>query len=176
MLKKIPRPLFVIDHFFYPILAVIITVLVFARLNADGLSLGDAAALVALIAIFGLVWWLLRPRQTKNLPVNAISFMREVKHSHKHALLAFESEYCPKCMVLGGQVLRLEKSHPKDLKIYRLSVNREPGRTLFDQFDGRITPTYVLVDSKGNVVMEWPLILPANRVMYAVNHGEQQPT
>src|SRR5437762_1712231 len=112
MLKKIPRPLFVVDHFFYPILATIITLLVLARLKADGLSLGDLAALVALGVIFLLVWLLLRPRQTKNLPVNAISFMREIKHSHKHALLAFESEYCPKCMALGGQVMRLEKAQP----------------------------------------------------------------
>jgi thioredoxin-related protein len=177
MLKKIPRPLFLIDHFFYPILVVIVVLVAYAALNADGLSLGDAAILLALIAIFAVLWWRFHLRQSKNLPVNATAMLREIKHTHKHVLLAFESEYCPKCMAMGGQVARLEKSQPKDLKIYRVSVNREPGRTLFVQFDGRITPTYVLLDPKGNLVNEWPLVLPAQRVLYAVNHRqEQQPT
>ncbi len=177
MLKRIPRPLFLIDHFFYPILAVVVVLIAYAVLNADGLSLGDVAILVALAAIFVLVWWRFHLRQSDSVPVNAVALMREIKHSHKHALLAFESEYCPKCMTLGAQVHRIEKTQNKDLRIYRLSVNKEPGRALFKQFDGRITPTYVLLDSKGNVIMDWPLILPAERVLYAVNHGqEHQPT
>src|SRR5204862_823777 len=139
--------LFLIDHFFYPILAVVVMLIAYAVLNnADGLSIGDAAILLALVAIFALLWWRFHLRESKNLPVNATAFMREIKHSHKHTLLAFESEFCPKCMTLSGQVKRLEKSHPKDLRIYRVSVNKEPGRSLFNQFDGRITPTYVLVD------------------------------
>src|SRR5690349_1150335 len=116
MLKKIPRPLFLIDHFFYPILAAAVVLIAYAALNADGLSLSDAAILLALVAIFALVWWRFHLRQSKHLPVNATAMMREIKHSHKHALLAFESEFCPKCMTLGGQVSRLEKSQPKDLR------------------------------------------------------------
>ncbi len=168
MLKKIPRPLFLIDHFFYPILAVVVVLIVYSALNRDGFSLGDLAILAALVAIFAAVWWRFHPRQSKHLPVNAVAMTREIKHSHKYVLLAFESEYCPKCMAMGWQVSRLENSQTKDLKIYRLSVNKEPGRTLFEQYDGRITPTYILVDSRGNTVMEWPLVLPAERVLYAV--------
>jgi thioredoxin-related protein len=174
MLKKIPRPLFLIDHFFYPILAIVVVLIVETLLGVDGLSLGDLAILVALVALFALVWWRFHFRESKNLPVNATALMREIKHSHKHALLAFESEFCPKSLALGGQVMRLEKGHPKDFRIYRISVNKEPGRTLFQQFDGRITPTYVLVDTKGDVVKKWSLLLPAERVLYAVNHRQEQ--
>ena len=176
MLKKLPRPLFIVDHFFYPILAaliVLVLLLVFAN-SPDGVSLADLAILVALIAIFALVWWRFHARQQANVPVNATALLRAIKHSHKPSLIAFESEYCPKCMVLGRQVSRLSEMHLKNMNIYHLSVNKEPGRELFKQFDGRITPTYALVDEKGNLIEDWPLILPVDRVVYTVTR--QQPT
>ncbi len=178
MLKRIPRPLFLINYFFYPILAVIVVLVVFFRLNADNdLSLEDLGILAALVALFALVWWRFHAQQSKGLPVNATAMMREIKHNHKYALLAFESEFCPACMTMGVQVSRIENSKPKELTIYRLSVNREPGHSLARQFDVRATPTYILVDPKGSIIMDWPIVLPAQRILYAVNHGhEHQPT
>ncbi len=174
MLKKIPRPFFIIDHYFYPILAAIIVLIVLLLLNnADGLSLGDWVILAALVVLFALVWWVLRPRQSKNVLSNATAMMREIRHSHKHALIAFESEFCLKSMLLRWQAGRLQAMHHKNFTVYRISVNREPGRTLFKQFDGHITPTYVLVDPKGNVVTSSAVLLPKDRVMYAVTRPPQ---
>lgn len=174
MLKRIPRALFIPDRFAYPILAslvVLVLLIVFAS-SPDGLTVTDLAILVVLIAVFALVWWRFHARQNRNLPVNATALLRAIKHSHKPALIAFESEYCPKCMVLGRQLSRLSDMQIQNMTIYHLSVNREPGRTLFAQFDGRITPTYALVDAKGNLIDEWPLILPIDRVIYSVTRQQ----
>ncbi len=174
MLRKIPRAFFIPDRFAYPILAVLVVLvllLIFAS-SPDGLTLADLGILVVLIAVFALVWWRFHARQSHNVPVNATALLRAIKHSHKPALIAFESEYCPKCMVLGRQLSRLSDMQLKNMTIYHLSVNKEPGRTLFTQFDGRITPTYALLDAKGNLLEEWPLILPVDRVVYAVTRQQ----
>jgi thioredoxin-related protein len=174
MLRKIPRALFFPDRFAYPILAVLIVLLLFLAFanSADGLTLADLGILIGLTALFVLVWWRFHARPSHNLPVNATALLRAIKHSHKPALIAFESEYCPKCMVLGRQLSRLSDMHLQHMTIYHLSINKEPGRALFQQFDGRITPTYALVDEKGNLIEEWPLILPIDRVVYSVTHQQ----
>ncbi len=175
MLKKIPRPFFwVLNSFALIPLALIILIIVYAVRNAaDGMTLIDWVVLVALAVLMGLLWWLLHARAASGLPVNATALLRAVKHSHKYALLAFESEFCPLSMTLGRQANRLEKHHPKDLVVYRLSVNREPGRALFAQYNGRATPTYILIDHNGELVKEWTFVLPARRV---ANQITQRPT
>ncbi len=175
MLKKIPRPFFWVVNSFalIPIALIILIVLYAVRNAADGMSLIDWGVLVALVVLMALLWWVLHARAASGLPVNATALLRAVKHSHKYALLAFESEFCPLSMLLGWQANRLEKNHPKDLVVYRLSVNREPGRALFKQYEGRATPTYILIDPHGDVVKEWAYVLPAGRV---ANQIMQRPT
>jgi thioredoxin-related protein len=173
MLKKLPRPLFVVYHYAYPILAAIVVLIALALLNADGLNLIEVVILAVLIGLFVLGWWLFHTRQGKDTPVNATALLRAVRHSHKPALLVFESEFCVTSMLLKRQGSFLEKMRPRTLEIYHLSVNREPGRTLFRQYDGRITPTYVLIDPQGNVVVRSTLVLRKDSVMY--NTTRQHP-
>jgi thioredoxin-related protein len=174
MLRRLPRALFIPDRFAYPILSaltVLVLLLIFAN-SPDGLTVADLGILVGVMAVLALVWWRFHARQTRNVPINATALLRAIKHSHKPALIAFESEYCPKCMVLGRQLSRLSDMQLSNMTIYHLSVNREPGRALFRQFDGRITPTYTLLDAKGNLIEEWPLILPIDRVIYSVTRQQ----
>lgn len=173
MLKKLPRPLFIVYHYAYPILATIVVLVAFALLNADGLNLVELGVLIALIGVFVLIWWLFRTRQRKDTPVNATALLRAVRHSHKHALLVFESEFCVTSMLLRRQGSFLERMRPRPLETYRLSVNREPGRTLFAQYDGRITPTYILIDPQGNVVVRSALVLRKDRVLYNTTRQQQ---
>lgn len=166
MLKKIPRPFFWVFNSFVliPIALIILIVIYAVRNAADGMVLLDWLVLVAVVALMTLLWWLLHARPASDLPVNATALLRAVKHSHKHALLAFGSEFCPVSIMMGKAASDLEKRHPKDLVVYRLSVNREPGRTLFRQYHGRATPTYILIDPHGDVVKEWTFVMPAGRV------------
>ncbi len=175
MLKKIPRPFFWVFNSFalIPIALIILIVVYAVRYAADNMSLIDWGVLLALVVLMILLWWALHARAARGLPVNATALLRAVKHSHKYALLAFESEFCPLSMTLGRQAGWLEKHHPKDLVVYRLSVNHEPGRTVFKQYNGRATPTYILIDPHGEVVKEWTFVLPAGRV---ANQIAQRPT
>jgi len=144
-------------------LTAILVLLVLLLLNTDSLTM--VGILAAIIVVFGLAWVGLRARQSDDLPVNATAVMRTIKHHHKPALLVFVSEFSLGSMLLGSSAARLEGSQPKDFKVYRMSINREPGRALFDQFGGRVTPMYVLVDGKGNKVDAWTFVLPKDRVM-----------
>ncbi len=168
LLKALPRPLFILNYYAYLVMAVIIVLLAVALLASDGLSLFDLVVLLGLIAVFGLGWWFLHPQESADLPA-AFQTAHESERSYPYTLLAFESEYCPICMTMGRQQLtQLEAKQPDSLKIYRVSVNKDPGQSLFRQFDGRATPTYVLLDADHKVLMEWPLVLPIERILYAV--------
>jgi thioredoxin-related protein len=173
MLKKLPRPLFIVYHYSYLILAAIVVLIAFALLNSDGLTLLELVILAAVIGLFVLVWWLFRTRQRKDTPVNATALLRAVKHSHKPALLVFESEFCVTSMLLKRQGSFLERMRPRPLEVYRVSVNREPGRALFKQYDGRITPTYILIDPQGNVIVRSALVLRKDSIMYNTTRQHQ---
>jgi thioredoxin-related protein len=174
MAHYLRRFFLLIDHNLYPIIAVAVVLIALIALNStEGLSVIDLVILVALIAVFVLVWWLFRMRESKNVLTNATAQLREIKHAHKYALLAFQSEFCVKSMTLGRQVLQLEKTHPKNVTIYRVSVNKQPGKALAAQYEIGTTPAYVLIDPKGNMVKSWSLMLPADNVTSMVN---QQPT
>jgi thioredoxin-related protein len=170
--KKLPRPLSMTGAFLYPVMAAIIILVLLFVLAADELSLADWGILILAGALMFLIWWRFHARPSKEVPLNATSFIREAKHSHKYTLIALESEYCPNCMISEPRVKRLEENPPPNLKVYRVTIQREPGRSLFKQFGGRMTPTYVLLDRHGEVVEDWVLALPVERVMYAV--GQHQ--
>ncbi len=164
---------------------------VWARLNHFSFVFGTLALIlvVALLGIQGnpfvalliiptvlvgvvLLWWTAHARQSPNLPDTTEDFLGTLKQTGKYALLAFESEFClTSCLastLFGKRLLELERTRPDRFQVYSLSVLKNPGKTLFEQFEGRITPTYVLLDTQGNVVMDWPLVLPIERVIYAV--------
>jgi thioredoxin-related protein len=83
-------------------------------------------------------------------------------------MVALESEFCLSSTTVGARLSALEAAHPDKFQIYALSIFKEPGKRLFKQYKGRVTPTYVLLDPRGKVVMNWPLVLPVEKVSYAV--------
>src|SRR5947209_6633319 len=162
------RLLLLIDHYLYLVLAALIVLVTFFVFNADGLSLLDGVILIGLILAFTGLWWAFRMREGDNVLTNATATLRAIKHSHKHALLAFHSEFDATSMIIGRRVLKFEREQPKNVIIYRLSVNKEPGKTLAAQYHVGVTPSYVLLDPKGNVVKTWSMALPADSVNRAV--------
>ena len=95
MAHYLRRFFLLIDHYLYPIIAAAVVLIALITLNSsEGLSVIDLVILVALTAVFVLVWWLFRMRESKNVLTNATAQLREIKHAHKYALLAFQSEFC----------------------------------------------------------------------------------
>jgi hypothetical protein len=138
-------------------------------LGTDGYTWLDAAIIAAFAVLLVGLWWRFHARQSANVPDSSEALLQSITQSGKFAMLAFESEFCLSSTTLGMKLSELEKKHPEQFQVYALSVLKDPGRELFKQFQGRVTPTYVLLDGSGQVVMDFPLILPVERVIYAVN-------
>jgi hypothetical protein len=165
MLRNIPRQFVFLAIYGYLFVAAAVVVAALLLLNTENSLFVNLAIVAAVVAGLALVWWLRHPR-LKPQALDAAGLLREAISKEPYVLLAFESEYCGTCMAISGRITQLDNI--KGLKIYRLSVNREPGQTLFKKYDGRITPTYVLLNDRGEVVQDWPVVLPIDRVLYAV--------
>lgn len=166
MLKKLPRQVWLVGIYGYVVVAVVVVLVALVLLTQDNVSWLDVGLVVSVVALFTLVWWRAHPRLSVNVPPTGGDLLWQIGHSGKYTLLAFESEYCAMCMTVGARVDHL--SEVDGLDVYRLSVNSEPGRSLFHQYDGRMTPTYVLVNPRGERVQEWVVALPIERILYAV--------
>ncbi len=169
-LRKIPRPLFILNYYAYPIMAGMVVLVSVVLLSSNGMSLPEVGIPVLIVLILSLVWWRLHAHQSADLPATTEAMSAEVWRSQPYTLLAFESEYCPVCMTMERQVSRLEDLQIEALKIFKVSIHKEPGHKWFQQFDGRATPTYVLLNAEGQVVMDWPVVLPVERIHYAVTN------
>jgi thioredoxin-related protein len=166
MLKRIPRQVFLVNFYGYIVVAVMVVVAALFLLSSDDLYALDLVILAALVIGAGLLWWQFHPRLNVGVPDAADDLRAQIRRSGQHTLLAFESEYCPMCMTIGSRVTQLESV--EGLRVYRLSVNSEPGQTLFREYDGRLTPTYVLLGPHGERLQEWVIALPVERILYAV--------
>ncbi|MEP7288479.1 MAG: hypothetical protein ABI947_22230 [Chloroflexota bacterium] len=125
--------------------------------------------IIALTAVgFSVVWLKFHARETAGLPDNAPDLLREIERSGKYTLLAFESEFCLASTTVGQRLANLEAENPNRFRLYSLSVLKNPGKVLFERYKGRVTPTYVLLNPQGELMMEWPMVLPIERVLYTV--------
>ncbi len=142
------------------------------RLGVNGFTLLDGAIIAALIVVLVALWWRFHARQSPNVPATGGELLNDISRSGKFAMLAFESEFCLGSTTLGLRLTELEQKYPDKFQVYSISILKEPGKQLFAQFARRVTPTYVLLDDKGQVVMDFPLVLPVERVIYTVSQRQ----
>ena len=175
MMDRLPTPLRVFfNQYGYISLPLLPFVALIIALIAYGFSL--LSLVILMVVLLGLIafWVLTHARQTPNAPHSKMSLLEEIKSSGKFAMLAFESEFCLSSTRVGQQLSELEEHYPKQFQVYSLSVLKDPGKDLFKQYRGRVTPTYVLLDTQGKVVMDWPLVLPVERISYEVKRQSQE--
>lgn len=166
---KLPTPVFYFTQNVYVFLAVAVLLVAAVLLGGDGFSLIDVLVLAALVVFAIGLQRIARPVQSADVPDTAEALEAQLAQSDRLTLLAFESEYCPSCMATNPMVLKLEESNNPALRVIRLTIQHEPGKTLFKKYDGRLTPTFVLLDRRGNLMMDWLLTLPVNRVLFEAN-------
>jgi thioredoxin-related protein len=142
--------------------------LIVVLLGLDGFSVTDFVIIGLVLVLLGILWSRTHARQTTNVPTSNEDLMQSIKSSGKYAMLALESEYCLSSTNVGKRLIDLETSYPNDFQIYALSIFKTPGKELYESYKCRVTPTYVLIDPEGKVVMEYPLVLPVERVSYAI--------
>jgi len=171
---RLPRLLLIpINYFGWITIPVAVVIVVGALLGLDGFSAFDAVIVICLILVSGLLWWRYHARQSFNAPQNSQAVKDEIRQTGKYAMIAFQSEFCLSSTNVGQRLKALEDSYPAKFQIYELSILKDPGRELFQEYGGRVTPTYVLLDPRGHVVMDWPLVLPVERVAYTVSSGRK---
>ena len=172
-LQKLPTPLrILVNHYGFLTVPLVPLAILVVFLGQNGWSLVDFAILAVVVAAVILWWWTQHARQSQNVPASAPSLLNEIGQSGKYAMLAFESEFCISSTMVGKQLTELETAFPHKFQIYEISILQDPGKQLFKQYEGRVTPTYILLSPEGQVMMDWPLVLPIERVTYALKQQD----
>src|SRR5260221_6553712 len=164
-----------VNRFGFPLISALIilgTGLFFSR---DGFSPAELLILAVLIVAASVIWALAHARQSANVPDESSALFEQIHNSGKYAMLAFESEFCISSTTVGHRLAALEATYPDTFQLYSLSIFKTPGKELFEEYKGRATPTFVLVDPDGKMVMNWPLILPIDHVNYEINRKRPVP-
>jgi len=143
-------------------------IMVMLALNTD-LDLNVSLALSAMLAFAAfLIWWQLSPHLRRATPPasSVEALFNDIRTHQKPTLISLESDYCGYCMTIGKRIHQLE--HEEGLRVVRLSVHTEPGKSLAEQFRLDATPTYLLLDGDARLLQEWTIALPVERVRYDV--------
>lgn len=132
-------------------------------------SLVIPLATSASFAMLAFILWLRHSphlRQATPPTPSLETLFEEIRSGDTPVLISLESDYCAYCMTVGKRIHQLE--HEENLRLFRLSVHSEPGRSLVEQFGATTTPTYLLMDNNANLLQEWTIALPIERVRYDV--------
>lgn len=133
------------------------------------LDLSVSLTLSAIMAFAAfLIWWQLSPHLRRTTPPvpSTEALFNDIRTHQKPTLISLESDYCAYCMTVGKRIHQLE--HEEDLRVIRLSVHTEPGKSLAEQFRLNKTPSYLLMDGDAKLLQEWTIALPVERVRYDV--------
>jgi thiol-disulfide isomerase/thioredoxin len=168
---KLPRNFFLWNHYTYVVVAVAVFIASALILGTDGFALIDVLLIALVVTLSIVIQRVARPLPTAGLPDDADALVCQLSHSDRVTLLAFESEYCPTCMITNPMLLKLEQTNDPTLRVIRVNIQNELGMNLFKRYDGRMTPTFVLLDKRGHVLMDWILTLPVNRVLFEVKQA-----
>lgn len=166
------------NRYGYVSMAAMLWAMLSAMLTVPALTTG-ADMTLPLVASLGLallafaLWWWLSPHLRYVTPPapSQEALFEQIRSGQTPALISLESDYCAYCMTVGKRIHELE--HEENLRVFRLSVHTEPGKSLVDQFKVRTTPTYLLMDNQANLIEEWTIALPVERVRYDVRRHTQ---
>ncbi len=159
----------VFNHRFYPVLVGVVFVLAAVLLARDGVEWYDVAALAGVGVVSVGIWLLLRPQQSGPNSVQAIRAL--IKDGTQPTLIEFYSSYCVGCMAIQPVVDQLAKEAGERLRILRLSIDTEPGKTLMQEHKVVFTPTFVYYDARGNKVRDSVFVLDKAKILYDLEHA-----
>lgn len=170
-MERLPTPLLLaVNRYGYLSLLLLPALILVLLFGIEGYTTFELIVALAIGIAVVSFWWLTHARQTPNVPNSTPRFLDLIRQRQQYTVLALESELCLSSTQVGKQLEALEKAYPERFQLYALSIFQEPGREMYKEFEGRFTPTYVLLNPKGEVLMNFPLVLPVERVIYAVEN------
>lgn len=122
----------------------------------------DFVALGVVIAGLVVAWLLLHPRQTPL--VGDARTVQSMIGQGVPVLLEFQSPFCIHCTQMKPVVDKLENELGDELRVIRVNAQEEAGRTLAPVYMFEYTPTFLLFDAQGNVLMRQTGDLDTERV------------
>jgi thiol-disulfide isomerase/thioredoxin len=154
----------IFNHRFYPVMVGTLFVVLAYLLARSGVTTLDYAILVAYGLLAYVVWRVLQTRQTG--PNSARLVRTMLRDGTQPTLIQFYSSYCVGCMAIKPVVDQLEAEAGTRLRILRLSIDSEPGKTLKSEFDVVFTPTFYYFDKQGNKVRDSIFVLDKAKILY----------
>lgn len=145
-------------------------VLLAVGLALNGFTALDGLALGAYAGVCGALMIWLRTPAVKAIPFNAVAAFEQAIHTGTPTLLEFYSDMCAACMANRPFLDEFENANGPRLQILRVNVN-DPGlgRALADRYAITFTPTFILLDERGQKQEEYLYAFNRNRVLYWLN-------
>ena len=138
-----------INHYSF-ILTFLTAALILALfLFRDGVERNDLLALAALTIGFGFAFL------TFNAGASDIGSMEQFEaaiESDSPVLLEIQSPYCLACATAKPIVDRIERVQPA-LRVIRVNIQEPVGARLAREYQTRVTPTFLLFDEKGDILL-----------------------
>jgi len=149
-------------------MALLLVVIAFLLVQ-DGIKAPDLGVIVIAGGLAFIVW---RALQTRQAGPNSPQAIRELlRDGTKPTLIQFYSEYCAACVMMKPVMEQLEMEAGSRMRIIRLNIETEPGKTLKDEFGVAFTPTFFYFDRHGNRVRESVFILDKAKILYELERA-----
>lgn len=139
-------------------------------LALNGFTALEGVVLVAYISLCGVAMIWLRTPRAKAIPFSALTVFDQAIQSGTPTLLEFYSDMCAACMANRPFLDEFENANGPRLQVLRVNVN-DPGlgRVLSDRYAVTFTPTFILLDERGQKQEEFLYGFNRNRVLYWLN-------
>jgi thiol-disulfide isomerase/thioredoxin len=105
-----------------------------------------AATQIALLALFTIVYVLIRPEVDS---VDDLEAASTAIGNGRPTLLAFYSDYCALCITLNPVVDQIAGDIQGEFNVLRVNIHTTVGRALRDLYGFSFTPEFVLYDASG---------------------------
>lgn len=155
----------IVNHRSFFSFAVIILAIMTLAFVRDGIGIIEVLLLVGIVAGGFAVWRLRVTSPTREID-SLQAFQRALQNGSRPTLIQLYSRFCGGCLAIKPTVDQLEAEAGERLRIIRLDIDQEPGKSLLREYDVLFTPTFLYFDKDGNKLRESTLVLDRPRILY----------
>ncbi|NDJ53709.1 MAG: hypothetical protein GYB68_11575 [Chloroflexi bacterium] len=154
-----------LNHYAYPVMGGLMFAAMAYFLARDGVAPFDLITLVLVAVIAFALWRFLVSSQPDEID-SVVAVRNALSNGEKPTLLEFYSEYCVGCLATKPIVDQLEREVGERMRVIRLDIAKEPGRTLVEEYGVVLTPTFIQFDQYGNKVRDSIGVIDRSRILY----------
>lgn len=138
-----------INHYSFVLISAVLVLGLAIFLFRDGVQQNDLLAIAALIIGFGFAFFTFNAGQSD---IASLDQFDSALKAETPLLLEIQSPYCLACATAKPIVDRLEADQP-ELQVIRVNIQEPVGAALADRYQTHVTPTFLLIDAEGEIVL-----------------------